>query len=130
MGLYTHTHTHTRVLENNNKKSSVQKNGKSIKFQNIKYVENLKNVEETKKFEREREKGWYSQKAGITLIALVITIIVLMILAGISITMISGQDGILTRAGNAKVKQSVAQVEEAANLIYMSLYTDYKTIIV
>ena len=41
--------------------------------------------------------------------------------------MISGQDGILTRAGNAKVKQSVAQVEEAANLIYMSLYTDYKT---
>ena len=52
-----HTHTHTRVLENNNKKSSVQKNGKSIKFQNIKYVENLKNVEETKKFKRDREKG-------------------------------------------------------------------------
>ncbi len=38
---------------------------------------------------------------GITLIALVITIIVLLILAGISITMISGDDGIISRASNA-----------------------------
>ena len=121
MWLYTHTHTHTGILENKNKKSSVQKNGKRVEFQNIKYVEKLKNVEETKKIEREREKSWYSQKAGITLIALVITIIVLIILAGISITMISGQDGILTRAGNAKVQTSVAQAEEMANLIYLEL---------
>ena len=116
-----HTHTHTGILENKNKKSSVQKNGKRVEFQNIKYVEKLKNVEETKKIEREREKSWYSQKAGITLIALVITIIVLIILAGISITMISGQDGILTRVGNAKVQTSVAKAEEIANLIYLEL---------
>ena len=122
MGLYTHTHT--RVLENNNKKSSVQKNGKSIKFQNIKYVENLKNVEETKKFKRDREKGWYSQKAGITLIALVITIIVLMILAGISITMISGQDGILTRAGNAKTESEKATIREKIKLAIIASYDE------
>ena len=114
-------YTHTGILENKNKKSSVQKNGKRVEFQNIKYVEKLKNVEETKKIEREREKSWYSQKAGITLIALVITIIVLIILAGISITMISGQDGILTRVGNAKVQTSVAKAEEIANLIYLEL---------
>ena len=124
MGLYTHTHTHTRVLENNNKKSSVQKNGKSIKFQNIKYVENLKNVEETKKFEREREKNWYSQKAGITLIALVITIIVLIILAGISITMISGQDGILSRAGNAKTESEKATIREKIELAIIASYDE------
>ena len=39
---------------------------------------------------------------GITLIALVITIIVLLLLAGISISMFSGQDGILNKASNAK----------------------------
>ena len=124
MGLYTHTHTHTHtcVLENNNKKSSVQKNGKSIKFQNIKYVENLKNVEETKKFEREREKNWYSQKTGITLIALVITIIVLIILAGISITMISGQDGILTRAEVAKKQNDIAGTKEQIKLELIGKY--------
>ena len=39
---------------------------------------------------------------GITLIALVITIIVLLILAGVSISMISGDDGIATQAVRAK----------------------------
>ena len=39
---------------------------------------------------------------GITLIALVITIIVLLILAGVSIAMLTGQNGILTQARNSK----------------------------
>ena len=39
---------------------------------------------------------------GITLIALVVTVIVLIILAGISITMLTGQNGILNRAKEAK----------------------------
>ena len=39
---------------------------------------------------------------GITLIALVITIIVLLILAGVSISMLTGSNGILTQASNAK----------------------------
>ena len=38
---------------------------------------------------------------GITLIALVITIIVLLILAGVSLAMLTGQKGILTRATEA-----------------------------
>ena len=37
------------------------------------------------------------QENGITLIALVVTIIVLLILAGISIAMLTGQNGILNR---------------------------------
>ena len=44
----------------------------------------------------------FKEQKGITLIALVITIIVLLILAGVSIAMISGQDGIATKAQNAK----------------------------
>ena len=48
-----------------------------------------------------KEKCLKSNK-GITLIALVITIIVLLILAGVSIAMLTGQNGILTQAQNAK----------------------------
>ena len=39
---------------------------------------------------------------GITLIALVITIIVLLILAGVSIAMLTGENGILTQSTKAK----------------------------
>ena len=49
---------------------------------------------------------------GITLIALVVTIIVLLILAGISISMLTGQNGILTRAADAKIKTDEAEKKE------------------
>ena len=48
---------------------------------------------------------------GITLIALVITIIVLLILAGVTIAALSGDNGILTRAKEAKQKTEQAQKE-------------------
>ena len=53
---------------------------------------------------------------GITLIALVITIIVLLLLAGISISMIAGQDGILTKASTAKQEMNKAELEEKIGL--------------
>ena len=53
---------------------------------------------------------------GITLIALVVTIIVLLILAGISIAMLTGQNGILNRAAEAKEKTRVAQEDEEKTL--------------
>ena len=46
---------------------------------------------------------------GITLIALVITIIVLLILAGVTIATLTGDNGILTQAGNAKDKTTEAE---------------------
>ena len=42
------------------------------------------------------------KQRGITLIALVVTIIVLLILAGVSVSMLTGQNGILTNAAKAK----------------------------
>ena len=42
---------------------------------------------------------------GITLVALVITIIVLLILAGVSISLVLGQNGVLNQASNAVVQQ-------------------------
>ena len=52
---------------------------------------------------------------GITLITLVVTIIVLLILAGVSISMLTGQNGILTQAQKAKEEtEKAAKDEESA----------------
>ena len=56
----------------------------------------------------------FKQGKGITLIALVITIIVLLILAGVSIAMLTGENGILTQAQNASKETGRASVIEQA----------------
>ena len=53
------------------------------------------------------------KQKGITLIALVITIIVLLILAGVTISMIVGDNGILTRTDSAAENTRGGKVEEA-----------------
>lgn len=53
---------------------------------------------------------------GITLIALVITIIVLLILAGVTIAMLTGNNGILTKATTAVSDTEKAAAEEAIKL--------------
>ena len=49
---------------------------------------------------------------GITLVALVITIIVLLILAGVSISLVVGQNGVLTQASNAVNTNEKASVKQ------------------
>ena len=56
------------------------------------------------------------KERGITLIALVITIIVLLILAGVTIATLAGDNGIITRASQAAEETIIAQVEEQVNL--------------
>ena len=53
---------------------------------------------------------------GVTLVALVVTIIVLIILAGISINLILGDNGIITLAKRAKENTELAKVEEEQQL--------------
>ena len=59
---------------------------------------------------------------GITLIALVITIIVLLILAGISIATLTGNEGILTKTTDAKDENGKATAEEQVKLAVMGSY--------
>ena len=56
------------------------------------------------------------QKKGITLIALVITIIVLLILTAVSIATLTGDNGILTKAQTAKTETEKASEEEQIKL--------------
>ena len=62
---------------------------------------------------------------GITLIALVITIIVLLILAGVSIAMLTGQNGILTRAGDAQEATATSTNEEVLKLAVSDCITEH-----
>ena len=59
---------------------------------------------------------------GITLIALVITIIVLLILAGVSIAMLTGDNGILTKSTEAKQTNEQKSAEEQVKLAIMGSY--------
>ena len=58
----------------------------------------------------------YKNNKGITLIALVVSIIVLLILAGISISMLTGQNGILNGATETKEKTDYAKEKEEISL--------------
>ena len=72
---------------------------------------------------------------GITLIALVVTIIVLLILAAVSIATLTGENGILTRANDAKTETEEAKEDElrkltaleAATNLEDTTYIDYST---
>ena len=64
---------------------------------------------------------------GITLIALVITIIVLLILAGVSIAMLTGQNGILTQAQKAKQVTEEASEQEKRKLSQAEANTHLET---
>ena len=56
------------------------------------------------------------KETAITLIALVVTIVVLLILAGITIATLTGDNGILTRASGSKIETAVGAVKEALKL--------------
>ena len=53
---------------------------------------------------------------GITLIALVVTIVVLLILAGVSISMLTGENGIITQAQEAKLVTERSSLKEQLQL--------------
>ncbi len=55
-------------------------------------------------------------KKGITLIALVVTIVVLLILAGVSINLILDNNGIIAKAQDAKIETRASQVENEIGL--------------
>ena len=61
------------------------------------------------------------KERGITLIALIVTIIVLMILAGVSINLLFGQYGIITRAIEARDATKIGEYKEKIDLIRLDL---------
>ena len=69
-------------------------------------------------------------KKGITLIALVVTVVVLIILAGVSINAVIGDDGIIKKTQNSANLTKEAEVKEAINRTILEFYltNDYETL--
>ena len=67
----------------------------------------------------------FKNQKGITLIALVITIIVLLILAGITIALITSNDSAPNKAGEAKIIQDVGAAKDAVTLNATNLMTTW-----
>ena len=63
-----------------------------------------------------KNKRNYSKKNGITLIALVVTIVVLLILAGVSLNAIFSENGLINRAKDAQNKMDQATQNDLAQL--------------
>ena len=64
------------------------------------------------------------EKRGITLIALVITIIILLILSGVAIATLTGENGLFARAKQAKVAQTESDMKESLNLAIQELQVE------
>ncbi len=60
---------------------------------------------------------------GVTLIALVVTIIVLLILAATAIATLTGEDGIITNAQKAQAANTEGEVIDRMNLAYNAVYS-------
>ena len=71
-----------------------------------------------------------NNKKGITLIALVVTVVVLIILAGVSINAVIRDDGIIKKAQNSANLTKEAEVKEAINRTILEFYltNDYETL--
>ncbi len=74
-------------------------------------------MQKTKELIKQRNK----KNKGITLIALVITIVVLIILAGISINLVLGENGLFTKAQNAAKDMDIASLKEQIGTELLSM---------
>lgn len=68
----------------------------------------------------------YKQEKGITLIALVVTIVVLLILAGVSINLVLNNNGVISKAKDAKNQYAEAQTNEEKQLNEVADWIDTK----
>ncbi len=65
-----------------------------------------------------------SKQRGITLIALIVTVIVLLILAGVTIGTLFGENGIITRANESAISTELAGYKEELDLYKIEKYNE------
>ena len=84
--------------------------------------------ESNRKLRKGQKKRCYpkQQNTGITLIALVVTLVVLLILAGITIVYLMGDNGIIQKASDSKVEIKKAKYEEVLKIIELGLQPERK----
>jgi hypothetical protein len=86
----------------------------------------LKKIKENIKTNKKSARRNYSNQKGITLIALVVTIVVLLILAGVSVNAIFSENGIIKRAKDAQNKMDQAAENDQKGINELSNWLDSK----
>ena len=79
-----------------------------MKSKKLPKLEKIQRLKETTKYKKQKIKT----NKGITILALAITIIILLILAGITITLLTGENGLIKNAGQAKQETEIANEKE------------------
>ena len=64
------------------------------------------------------------RQKGITLIALVVTIVVLLILAGITISLVFGSNGVIQKAQDSKEQTKIGEMREKLEMAKVPVYAD------
>ena len=99
------THMHTHSIDLNNEKINENNIGtNSISYLRCKISSNF------------MQKNKLANQNGITLIALIVTIVILIILAGLSINLVLGENGIIAKAKEQQEKQDIARILENLEL--------------
>ena len=70
------------------------------------------------------KKSRMMQEKAITLIALVVSIVVILLLAGVTIATLTGDNGILSQAQNAQEKNQIAKFKDDVSMAYMEIYAE------
>ena len=96
------------------RKKSKNKLKKQLKIKNCNGRINKEKYEGGKK--KMNKKLKIKQEKGITLIALVVTIVVLLILAGVSISLVLNNNGVISKAKDARDKYAEAQTNDEKQL--------------
>ena len=94
-----------------------------IKIKEILFQQNRDTKEERRKMKKEIKN---KHEKGITLIALVVTIVVLLILAGVSISLVLNNNGVISKAKDAKNQYAEAQTNDEKQLNEVSDWIDTK----
>ena len=107
--VHTHTHTHTHTGNLINKKENIGAMNSMFFWETLK---------------KRKIHSSFCEQEGITIIALIITIIVLLILAGVTIATLTGNNGILTKATESsetsereKTRERIGLSVQAANIV-------------
>ena len=69
-------------------------------------------------------KNQVTNQSGITLIALVVTIVVLLILAGITIALVFGQNGVIKKAQESKEETAIGEMRDKLEMAKVPVYAD------
>ena len=69
----------------------------------------------------------YKKKSGVTIIALTVTIIVLLILAGVSISILTGDNPIIGKSQESKKEAEIMQYQEKLEVLKQLEYTNNYT---